>query len=72
MYIIIKVKVSFKIVAKTSFRSRSWFRLRSKLKKPRLVRFDILKVLLLYTIALLGIKNLFSLLKVQKLCKKFF
>lgn len=47
-------------------------KLKSKLKKPKIAEFEVLKSSLLYIIALLEAKNLSNLPKVEELYETFF
>lgn len=73
------VLVDYKIGAKARSKVRVRVSLKSRFKKLQITELDILRVLLLYIVALLfyvmallGMKSLFSLLKIVKLYKRFF
>lgn len=58
------VNLEVETKARASFESRS--------RKSRIVEPNILKTLLLYTVAVLGVKNLLDSLKILKLYKRLF
>lgn len=57
---------------KAKARARARIRAKSKPGKPGIVELDLFRALSLCAIASLGVKNLFDLQRVTKLCQRFF